>query len=163
MRLEDVLALLLCIVMVATSAVAVSSTRLMRAAIAFAASLFIMGLIYISLGQTFLGLIQIFLYVGGVAVLIVFAFLTAFSTEEVEYEKSITESAGIALGLLTTLLLAIIFLKLSENIKAPAVEVTVQEVGKLLMTRYLFQFEAISILLLASIVAALTFVLKGRK
>lgn len=163
MKLEDILVLILSVIMVATSVVAVSSIRLMRAALAFGISLFAIGLVYMSLGQTFLGFIQIFLYVGGVAVLVVFAFLTAFSTEEVEYEKSITESAGIVLGLLTTLLLAIIFLKLSEEIKAPAVEVTAQEIGRLLMTRYLFQFEAISILLLASIVAALTFVLKGRK
>lgn len=163
MNVADILVLLLSVITVVSSGIAVSSTRLMRAAIAFGVSLFTMGLIYMSLGQTFLGLIQIFLYAGGVAVLVVFAFLTAFSAEEVEQDKSATETAGVALGLLTTLLFTVIFLKLSENENGKTIEVTAEQIGKLLMTKYLFQFEAISILLLASIVAAVTFVLKGRR
>lgn len=163
MSKASILVLMLSIVTFALAAYSILSSKLMRAALSFGGALLSLGFLYMALGQSLLGLMQIFLYVGGVAVILAFAFLTAFSVEEVEKEKSQMMDVGVVLGVLVALLLGFVFFQLPEKPAAEVREVTVKEVGNIFLTEYLFQFEFISVLLLAALISSFVFVMRGRK
>lgn len=82
---------------------AVESPRLMRATFYFGIFAVLLGEIYILLGVEFIGVIQILVYAGGVAILIVFSLMFLPRTEkaeEVPYAGHIRALIGIALVLI---------------------------------------------------------------
>lgn len=164
MNFNDLAVLVISLIAVLSAAYSVISGKLLRAAFGFAACLFSIGFIYMFLNQTFLGLVQIFLYVGGVAVLIVFAYITALSVTEAEKSKSYLKIAGSAIGFLTGVILILVFFELfSRSAGVVYRQVSIREIGEMFMTNYLFEFEVISVLLLTAFVSAAVFILKGRK
>ena len=115
---------------------------------------------------------QIVIYVGGILVLILFAFmLSGRETLEAAQQQ---KSRLLTLGKIPGLLLAVLFFAVmavvlynsgadslpwvqqsvsGDNILTPA-DTTVNNIGVNLMTTYLLPFEAISILLLVALVGA---------
>jgi len=81
--------------------------------------------------------------------------------DEINYERI---SNGRFVTLLTSgllfIILAVVFLTIYSGSPAelPAEFGTIREVGKLMITNYLFAFEAISLLVIASLVAAVVLV-----
>jgi NADH-quinone oxidoreductase subunit J len=114
--------------------------------------------LYLNLNAQFVGLVQILVYVGAVAVLIVFAILLTQSGE-VEGKSSVFSSSWWA-GAATTLIL---FVTLAAAISSSSVretphfsrpEADVLDIGDKLLGDYVLPLEVIGLLLTAALIGA---------
>ena len=101
--------------------------------------------------------IQLWVYAGAVMVLVLFVIMLLDLREEEAARPPIT-TAKFALGALVVVLLGVKALQALWNVEAERAEVpadfgSVARVSEILFTRYALQFEIVSILLLAVIVA----------
>jgi NADH-quinone oxidoreductase subunit J len=117
------------------------------------------GGIYLSLHATFLAAIQVLVYAGAIMVLFIFVVMSVGRYEDQSWTSPggmVSKLLGLAaIGALTWRLINV-FLNMGAA-KPVAVAATygdVRSMGRLLFSDYLFPFEAISILLLVSIVGA---------
>jgi NADH-quinone oxidoreductase subunit J len=155
------------------SAVFVAATKnLVRSVFMFFITLFALAGLYVLALADFVAITQIVIYVGGILVLILFAFM--LSGKEALNIIQQQGSRLINLNKLPALVLAVLFFVLMVNmiwkidtnnldwIKAsiqngnvitPDANVT-DNIGINLMTRYLLPFEAISILLMVALIGA---------
>ncbi len=132
--------------------------------------------IYFLMGYTFLGSVQVMVYCGGIIVLFVFAImLTKGGTDKLSENTKLKTfaSALLCLAGFATFVYAIVKAKLAANsfggVKAAVLTApvephdgetnSIQDIGQMLLSTdyngYLLPFEAVSLLLLACIVAAL--------
>lgn len=159
---EEILAALIFLILTVASFYAVLSKRLLRAVLAFAASMLSLGIFYILLNQTFLGLIHIFIYVGGVAVLAAFAYMTSISVVEVEESHSPFKIEGTVLAILLGIGVFFAGYKLINlDARAELTEVSVYEIGRSLLKDRLLEFELVSVLLVVALIASLA-IIRGR-
>ncbi len=152
------------------SLMAVLTKRILRAATYLLFVLISTAIFYFQLGYQFLGAVQIAVYAGGIMVLFVFAILlTAKPDDKVKAAGSHRRWAGIISSVLGALVLlwALFHLPLtSEGINLAALtQMTGQtpdmhEIGHAMVGtdkyQYLLPFEAVSVLLLASIIGGVT-------
>lgn|SRR5947209_4005049 len=141
---------------------AAMNPRLMHAALSFAAMFVGIAAFFFLLGAEFVGLVQIFVYVGAVAVLIVFTILlTRRDAEEPQHGfkwggviVAAAVFAGLLWAILTTPTVAI----------APVVAkaVTVKEIGEGLMTFYIWPLLCVGVLLTAALIGALVLVMEDK-
>jgi len=112
--------------------------------------------LYLKLNAQFVGLVQILVYIGAVAVLIVFAILLTQSSE-VSGDTSVFSSAWWA-GAATA---AILFITLAAAISSSSLremphfsntEVTVRNIGDKLLADYVLPLEVIGLLLTAALI-----------
>lgn len=101
--------------------------------------------------------IQLWVYAGAVMVLVLFVIMLLDLREE-EATRAPVTTAKFALGALVVALLGVKAMAALWNVEAEPAELppdfgSVARVGELLFTRYTLQFEIVSILLLAVIVA----------
>ncbi|MBA2433370.1 MAG: NADH-quinone oxidoreductase subunit J, partial [Chthoniobacterales bacterium] len=122
--------------------------KLIHAALFLVVAFLGIAAFYFWLGAEFVGLVQVFVYVGAVAVLIVFTILLTRREEE--------DTGGLNWGGLVVAvavfagLLWAIFRTSTLNIAAPAVEaLTVRRIGEVLMTDYVWPLQCIGVLLTA--------------
>jgi NADH-quinone oxidoreductase subunit J len=115
------------------------------------------------LGAEFVGLVQVFVYVGAVAVLIVFTIL--LTRHEAEKVHGFNWSGAlIALAVFGGLLWAI--LKTPAAAVAPpalTTALTVRQIGEALMTDYVWPLQCIGVLLTAALIGALVLVLEEKR
>lgn len=156
-----------------TSALYVAATKnLVRSIFMFFITLFALAGLYVLALADFVAITQVVIYVGGILVLIVFAFMLSGR----ETLNTLGQQAGrfISIRKLPALLLAALFLivlinmitaadadhliwiKNSMQLKndiQPNAAMT-ENIGVNLMTRYLLPFEAISVLLMVALIGA---------
>ncbi len=138
------------------SAIYVVSTRsLVRSVFFLFFTLFGVGMIYAFLGVDFIAVVQILLYVGGIAVLILFAVMLSKRPYKPEIFVSRGRTIGAALisGIIFIILLLTINV-LPSNVYVPRSFPITKEIGGSLLTTYLLPFEVLSILLLCVLVGA---------
>ena len=153
--------LVVAVFMIVSSVLAVTTSRILRAATYLLFVLFGTAGIYFMLHYTFLGAVQLLVYAGGITILYVFSILlTSSQDERAEKLKNskmisglITAVAGLAICLFVILKNKFLSASFSEG------EVPMSIVGQTLMGagkhQYVLPFEVISILLLACIVGGL--------
>lgn len=137
------------------------------AAVCLVATLFSVGGVFLLLNATFLAAMQILVYAGAIMVLFMFVVMAVGRPDEEEF--------GFGRGLVTKVvgILAIIVIvaPLLTQLKKTGLKLnplpseqfgTVEEIGRLLFSDYLFPFEAISVLLLVAIVGAVMVTSKRR-
>jgi NADH-quinone oxidoreductase subunit J len=116
---------------------------------------------YLMLGAEFLALAQVIVYAGAIMVLFVFAIMVLIpGKEEMGPDpRRRWRVWGVPAGALLLLQLGVIVVALrrtSRSVTAQArVDGSVESIGKLLFTDYLFPFELTSVLLLAAMVGVL--------
>jgi NADH:ubiquinone oxidoreductase subunit 6 (subunit J) len=111
------------------------------------------------LNQLFLGLVHIFIYVGGVAVLAAFAYMTSISVEEVEESRSPFKFEGAVIAILSGIAVFFAGYKLIDSdSRAKLTEVNVYEIARSLIKERLLEFELVSVLLIVSLIASLALV-----
>lgn len=152
------------IVMIVSSYLAVTTTKILRAATFLLFALLSTGVFYFQLGYQFLGGVQIAVYAGGIMVLFVFAIILTHKPNEnsapLEAHRKFTGLCASAAG--AVLLLYALFtmplvkgISLSDAIGGGA-QINMQDIGYALIGserfQYLLPFEAISVLLLACII-----------
>lgn len=136
---------------------AVFSRKLFSAVLGFGVAMLFTGMIYLLLEQPFLAMIHVIIYAGGVAVLALFAYITSISSEEVEEDRKPFSVFALFGGVLVFLSFLLVGLSLSGGLEHSRYKaVSAFEVGSALLGRWLFEFELISVLLLVSLIAALT-------
>ena len=149
------------ILTLAAALAAATLHRLMHAALCFAVMFVGISALFFLLGAEFVGLVQVFVYIGAVAVLIVFTILLTRQDQE---KTSGFHWSGIviAVAVFGGLIWAIANTK-SLSTSAPPVEpVTVQRVGELLMTSFVWPLQCVGVLLTAALIGALILVLEDK-
>src|SRR5579862_7473856 len=132
------------------SAIAAMSLRnLVHCALCLAITFAGLAAFYLQLGAAFVGWAQILIYIGAVAILIVFAILLTRSGESVP-QPVVSPSwlAGIVVALLVFAVLAkaITASSVGPGETGPKTEPRVRRIGDQLMTRYVLPLEAVGLL-----------------
>ena len=135
--------------------------KLMHAALSFAVMFVGISAFFFLLGAEFVGLVQIFVYIGAVAVLIVFTILlTRHDQEKMRGFKwtgvvvSIAVFAGLVWAITRTTSLSIV---------PPAAKaLTVKQIGDALMISYVWPLLCVGVLLTAALIGALILVLEDK-
>ncbi len=157
---------ILALVTVAGSIAALSFRNLVHCALSLTVALAGLAALYLQLGSQFIGFAQILVYVGAVAILIVFAILLTRGSED--SEQSIVSSSwgwGIAVAAAVFVVLAGTFLRssLSHQTLAEKSEVPIQRLGEQLMTKYLLPLEVIGLLLTAALIGAVIIAMQEKE
>lgn len=150
------------------SAVAAMTLRhLVHCALSLTLAFAGLAVLYLRLDAQFVGFAQVLIYVGAVAVLIVFAILlTRGGDLSPQPILSTSWFAGAAIALLVFVTLASCVLSSSvAHRDAPAKpDVTVERIGAQLMTNYVLPLEVIGLLLTAALIGAVIIAMReGRK
>ena len=136
--------------------------RLIHAALFLVVAFVGIAAFYFLLGAEFVGLVQIFVYVGAVAVLIVFTILLTRREEEKTGGLNWV-GAVVAVAVFIGLLWAILRSP-AVNISAGPIEaLTVRRIGEVLMTDYVWPLQCIGVLLTAALLGALLLVMEEKR
>lgn len=134
----------------------VLSRNLLHAVLALAvASLAIAGLM-LTLAAEFMAFVLVLVYVGAVVVLGVFAVMLTghFEKPLLAPGRGVNILAGMVSLALTVLIIGVALIQPRPQ-RVGMVQVTVAEIGRLLLTEYVLPFELVSILLLAALIGAI--------
>ena len=136
--------------------------KLIHAALCLVLAFIGLAAFYFFLGAEFVGLVQVFVYVGAVAVLIVFTILLTRREDE---ETSEFNWAGVGVALVVFGALVWTILKTSSvSVVPPAIEaLTVKRIGEMLMTSYVWPLQCVGLLLTAALIGALVLVMEERR
>jgi NADH:ubiquinone oxidoreductase subunit 6 (subunit J) len=147
-----------CALLVLAGAIAAMSLRsLIHCALALAVTFAGLAAIYLQLNAQFVGLAQLLVYVGAVAILIVFAILLTRGHEPGDRPHlSSSWPAGVAIAAEVFALLAGIILSSRALVRdlPPAPHITVRQIGDQLMTRFILPLEILGLLLTAALIGA---------
>ncbi len=179
MSLAQVLFYVMSFIALASALFVASTKNLVRSIFMFFITLFALAGLYVLALADFVAITQVVIYVGGILVLILFAFM--LSGKETLNAITQQRKAFISLRKIPAILLAVLFLIVlvnmifkvdannlewikksiySKNDITPSSAMT-ENIGVSLMTNYLLPFEAISILLMIALVGAAHLSRKG--
>jgi NADH-quinone oxidoreductase subunit J len=136
--------------------------KLIHAALCLVVAFLGLAAFYILLGAEFVGLVQVFVYVGAVAVLIVFTILLTRREDE---DAAGFNWGGVLVAVAVFSGLAWSILKTpSLSIVPPAIEaLTVKRIGEVLMTSYVWPLQCVGLLLTAALIGALVLVMEEKR
>jgi NADH-quinone oxidoreductase subunit J len=135
--------------------------KLIHAALCLVVAFVGLAAFYFLLGAEFVGLVQVFVYVGAVAVLIVFTILLTRREDE---ESSGFNWSGALVAVVVFAGLVWTILKTSSvSVVAPAIEaLTVKRIGEVLMTNYVWPLQCVGLLLTTALIGALVLVMEEK-
>jgi NADH-quinone oxidoreductase subunit J len=141
---------------------AATNPRLMHAALSFAVMYVGIAAFFFLLGAEFVGLVQIFVYVGAVAVLIVFTILLTRRDAEGRHGF---KWGGVVVALAVFAGLVWATLKTDSLPARPLMvkAITVKEIGTTLMTQDVWPLLCVGVLLTAALIGALVLVLEDKR
>ena len=140
----------------------VTQRALFTCALYLTAALSVMAGFFVLLGADFLAAVQVLLYVGGVVVILVFAVMLS-SVDQAKISAQVNEqwipSLMVCLGILFVILAGLNRSGLA--MKGSDLSPTTGSIGRLLFGEQVLPFEAVSLVLMASLVGAVLF--SGKK
>jgi NADH-quinone oxidoreductase subunit J len=153
--------LIISVMMLAGALAAACLRKLVHAALCLVVAFVGLAAFFFLLGAEFVGLVQIFVYVGAVAVLIVFTILLTRREDEdvVGFNwGGVLVAIVVFAGLLWTILNTA-----SLSIAASPIEaLTVKRIGEVLMTSYVWPLQCVGLLLTAALIGALVLVMEEK-
>ena len=154
--------ILVAILTLAAAVAAATLRKLMHAALSFAVALVGLAAFFFLLGAEFVGLVLVFIYIGAVAVLIVFTILLTRRDSKEHYGINwsgvliaLAVFAGLTWAVLKTPSLSVV----PPHIRA----LTVKQIGQVLMTGYVWPLQCVGLLLTAALIGALVLVMEERR
>jgi NADH-quinone oxidoreductase subunit J len=136
--------------------------KLIHAALCLVVAFLGLAAFYFFLGAEFVGLVQVFVYVGAVAVLIVFTIL--LTRREDEDAAGFNWSGVIVAAAVFAGLAWAIMKTPSLSVVAPGIEpLTVKRIGEMLMTNYVWPLQCVGLLLTAALIGALVLVMEEKR
>lgn len=165
MNAESVIFYILAFAILAFSVLTVTTKRIVRSAMFLFFTLLGTAGLYFLMGYSFLGSVQMMVYAGGIVVLFVFSILlTSAHDEKLKRLKTGKLFAAAVTSLLGAVI--VLFIIITHNFRqavtdlAPSEQyISIETIGKHMLSfdkyGYVLPFEAVSILLLACIVAGL--------
>jgi NADH-quinone oxidoreductase subunit J len=153
--------ILIAILTLAAALAAATLPKLMHAALSFAVALVGIAALFFLLGAEFAGLALVFVYIGAVAVLIVFTIL--LTRRDTGKDRGFNWagtiiSAAVFGGLMWTILKTQSLVLVAPH--SPAL--TVKRIGVALMTTYVWPLQCVGLLLTAALIGALILVLEEK-
>ena len=153
---SDILFLTICMLVIISAVWVVMSPNLIHSAVSLLFTLFGVAGLYVFLYADFMAASQVIIYVGGILVLIIFGVMLTnkISDQNLSNKSQNRVPAGImCLILLAVQINVIVNTKwyLGEKI---ARESTVNDIGMMLLSKYLLPFEIVSVLLLSALIGA---------
>jgi NADH-quinone oxidoreductase subunit J len=142
---------------IAGTALAMSLRSLVHCVLALTVGLVGIAGLYLHLGAQFVGLTQILVYVGAVAILAVFAIMMTRSSYSDTYptlSRSWLSGTLVALSVFAVLAWAISHGLPSSAIATPEPQASVQQIGAALMHNFALPLEIIGLLLTAALIGA---------
>ena len=160
--MNSVAFLVIAIITLSGALAAATLRKLIHAALCLVIAFVGVAAYFFLLGAEFVGLVQVFVYVGAVAVLIVFTIL--LTRREVNGTRGINWSGAIvALAVFGGLLWTILKTKLLA-IPAPQIEpLTVKRIGEVLMTDFVWPLQCVGLVLTAALIGALVLVMEEKR
>ncbi len=149
--------ILLALLTLSAAVAAMSLPRLIHCALALVVAFTGLGCIFLNLGAEFVGLAQLLVYVGAVAILIVFAILLTRGSEVSMRQgpRSAISGTVIALAVFAVLTDAVLTSGVGRIATAAVVPSNrVQEIGVALLQQYVLPLEVIALLLTAALIGA---------
>jgi NADH-quinone oxidoreductase subunit J len=150
-----------------SGAVAAMTLRnLVHCALALTIAFAGLATLYLSLDAQFAGLAQLLVYVGSIAILIVFAILLTPSSPESGPEPNRHMSSGMVGCVLALGVFAILAWSVAHSYTARSTEITtapatnMQQIGESLMHRYILPLEVIGLMLTAALIGAVIVAMK---
>ena len=171
MNIEQILFYVLAGLVIGSALFVVLSHNLVRSIFVFFVSLFAVAGLYVFALADFIALTQVVIYVGGVLVLMLFAFL--LSNKELLNDLQLIKTKFNTVHHFPGILIALLFLfilvfmirevdvdnlvwinnTVEKNVIHPS-DNTIHQLGILIMTKYLLPFEVISVLLMMALIGA---------
>jgi NADH-quinone oxidoreductase subunit J len=157
------------LVAVGSAALVVSRKNPVHSVLFLIVCLLSVALLFLLLGAQFIAVLQVIVYAGAIVVLFLFVVMLLNVKKEVAVLHSSLAHRLVAVVLVGVLLVQTLMIAVTSMVwvtkeawmTQPSVNFgTVQAVGRELFSRYLFQFEVASVLLLAAIVGAVAIVKK---
>jgi NADH-quinone oxidoreductase subunit J len=160
--MNSVAFLVIAIITLSGALAAATLRKLIHAALCLVIAFVGLAAFFFLLGAEFVGLVQVFVYVGAVAVLIVFTIL--LTRREVNGARGINWGGAIvALAVFGGLLSTILKTK-SLAIPAPQIEpLTVKRIGEVLMTDFVWPLQCVGLVLTAALIGALVLVMEEKR
>ncbi len=141
---------------------AVSLRNLVHCGLCLALTFAGLAAIYLQLSAEFVGLAQILVYVGAVAILIVFTILLTKNAEVTISPVSRSWAVGLAVAIIVSASLVVPILKSPSLQRAPVMtpNASVRLIGEKLMTQYVIPLEAIALVLTAALLGAVVIAMR---
>ncbi|MFL6590806.1 MAG: NADH-quinone oxidoreductase subunit J [Chthoniobacterales bacterium] len=154
--------ILISVFTLATALAAACVRKLIHAALCLVLAFLGLAAFYFLLGAEFVGLVQIFVYVGAVAVLIVFTILLTRREDE---DDAGFNWAGALVAVAVFGALAWAIAKSSSiPVSSGAIDpLTVKRIGEVLMTQYVWPLQCVGLLLTAALIGALVLVMEEKQ
>jgi len=149
--------LILAAITVAGTALAMSLRNLVHCVLSLTVGLVGIACLYLHLGAQFVGLTQILVYVGAVAILAVFAIMmTRGSGSE---SQPVLSRSWLSGGLVAAALFGVLAWTISRGLSPSAIAIpepqaSVQQIGAALMSNFALPLEIIGLLLTAALIGA---------
>jgi len=150
-------------VTVAAAVAAMGLRNLVHCALALAVTFGGLAVVYLQLDAQFVGFAQLLVYVGAVSILIVFAILLTRGSEppnQLAVSRGWMGGMVVAFAVLGVLTYALCRSDLLKRDIPPHPEVTVRDLGSVLMTKYVLPLEAVGLLLTAALIGAVIIAMK---
>jgi NADH:ubiquinone oxidoreductase subunit 6 (subunit J) len=164
MREMSVPFLILAAVTLVGASAAMLFRGLVHCALALAVAFAGIGALYLTLGAQFLGLAQLLVYVGAIAVLIVFVILLTRGgdSESPPLLAARWPITGlmVATAIFAILAWAVVHSFASHSAGAPAPQATIRQLGTALMDSYVLPLEVIGLMLTAALIGAVIVAMK---
>jgi NADH-quinone oxidoreductase subunit J len=153
---------IIAIFMLAAALAAATLRKLMHAALSFALAFVGVAAFFFLLGAEFVGLVLVFVYIGAVAVLIVFTIL--LTRRDLEKDRGFNWGGVlIAIAMFCGLSWSVLQMR-SLSIVAPRMSaLTVKRIGEALMTNYVWPLQCVGLLLTAALIGALVLVMEEKR
>jgi NADH-quinone oxidoreductase subunit J len=142
---------------VASAVAAMSLRNLVHCALMLMVTFAGLAVLYLALGAQFVGFAQVLIYIGAVAILIVFAILLTRGSEPPRQSIfSATWVVGVGIAVMVIGLLGAVVLssRVVTRELRPAPVLSVRDIGEQLMTTYVLPLEVIGLLLTAALIGA---------
>jgi NADH:ubiquinone oxidoreductase subunit 6 (subunit J) len=151
---------------IAAAVAAMTLRNLVHCALSVAVAFAGLAAAYLQLNAQFVGFAQILVYVGAVAILIVFAVLLTRGGEAPQ--GSVFSSWWISGAVVATAVVGVLVWAInnSEVMKPgvpPVPDATVKQIGDALMTKYVVPLEVVGLLLTAALIGAVIIAMKEEK
>jgi len=167
--MEQIFFYIFAIVALASAIAVISLRNPVHSAIFLMVCFLQVAAIFILLRSPFLAAVQVFIYVGAVIVLFLFAVMVLDLGRE-KLGEHLHHQKPVALAVIIGLMLVMGIGILQGRFNAPLGKYTEESImkntevmGKLLYTKYIFPFEIVSVLLLVALVGAIVLAMKEKK
>ena len=154
--MADIVFWIIASITVISAAFVVLNNQLLYSAVALLITLFGVAGLYVFLWADFIAGVQLIVYIGGILVLIIFGIMLTNRISSVRLSQTnVQQGIGAVVSIWLLILISLVISK-TPWLQLDAVEPisTVNNIGVLLLTKYLLPFEAASLLLLGALIGA---------